>query len=66
LRFNACAGGKSLLSLRPCLLRRGQRPDREVVEFFPRAEAAEAMIDEVRDDEPTLAENLRVETLEFR
>jgi hypothetical protein len=38
----------------------------KVVEFFLEREAAEAMIDEVRDDESTLAEDLRVEALDFR
>jgi hypothetical protein len=36
-----------------------------VVEFFLEREAAEAMIDEVREDEPLLAEELRVEAIEF-
>lgn len=35
-----------------------------VVEFFLEREPAEAMIDEVREDEPVLAEDLRVEAIE--
>jgi hypothetical protein len=35
------------------------------VEFFLLWEAAEAMIGEVREDEPLLAEDLRVEAIEF-
>ena len=38
----------------------------KVVEFFREREAAEAMIGEVREDEPVLAEELRVEAVEFR
>ncbi len=38
----------------------------KVVEFFLEREPAEAMIDEVGEDEPTLAEDLRVEPIEFR
>jgi hypothetical protein len=41
------------------LRRRRQRPDREVVEFFLEREAAAAMIEEVWEDEPVLAEELR-------
>ena len=37
----------------------------KVVEFFLERDAAEAMIDEVREDEPVLAEDLRVEAVEF-
>jgi hypothetical protein len=38
----------------------------KIVEFvLPRAEAAEATIDEVREDEPVLAGNLRVEAIEL-
>jgi hypothetical protein len=37
----------------------------KVVEFFLEREAAEAMIDEVREDEPLLAEELRVEAIEL-
>ena len=37
----------------------------KVVEFFLEREAAEAMIGEVREDEPELAENLRVEAIEL-
>ena len=37
----------------------------KVVEFFLGREAAEAMIDEVREDEPLLAEELRVEAIEL-
>ena len=37
----------------------------KVVEFFLEREAAEAMIGEVREDESALAEELRVETIEF-
>jgi hypothetical protein len=37
----------------------------KVVEFFLDREAAEAMIDEVREDEPALAEELRVEPVEL-
>ena len=36
------------------------------VEFFLEREAAEAMIGEVREDEPVLAEELRVEAIETR
>ena len=36
-----------------------------VVEFFLEREAAVAMIREARDDEPELAEVLRVEAIEF-
>jgi hypothetical protein len=36
-----------------------------VVEFFLAREAAEAMIGEVRKDEPLLAEDLRVEAIEL-
>jgi hypothetical protein len=36
------------------------------VEFFLEREAAVAMIDEVRDDEPLLAEGLRIEAIELR
>jgi hypothetical protein len=38
----------------------------KVVEFFLEREAAEAMIGEVRKDEPALAEELRVEAIELR
>jgi hypothetical protein len=38
---------------------------RKVVEFFLEREAAEAMIGEVRWDEPMLAEDLRVEAIEL-
>ena len=38
----------------------------KVVEFFLEREAAEAMIGEVRADEPGLAEELRVEAIGFR
>jgi hypothetical protein len=37
----------------------------KVVEFFLEREAAEAMIGEVREDEPELAEELRVEVIEL-
>ena len=37
----------------------------KVVEFFLERDAAEAMIREVREDEPVLAEDLRVEVVEF-
>ena len=37
----------------------------KVVEFFPERKAAEAMIGEVREDEPMLAEDLRVEGIEL-
>jgi hypothetical protein len=37
----------------------------KVVEFFLEREAAEAMIGEVREDEPLLAEELRVEAIEL-
>ena len=37
----------------------------KVVEFFVEREAAEAMIGEVRGDEPELAEELRVEAIEL-
>jgi hypothetical protein len=37
----------------------------KVVEFFLEPEAAEAMIDEVREDEPGLAEVLCVEAIEL-
>ena len=36
-----------------------------VVEFFLERKAAEAMIREVREDEPMLAEDLRVEAIEL-
>jgi hypothetical protein len=36
-----------------------------VVEFFLERNAAEAMIREVREDEPVLAEELRVERIEL-
>ena len=35
------------------------------VEFFLERDAAEAMIGEVREDEPVLAEDLRVEAIEL-
>jgi hypothetical protein len=38
---------------------------RRVVEFFLECEAAEVMIREVRQDEPVLAEELRVEVIEL-
>jgi hypothetical protein len=47
------------------LLRRRQRPKPKVVELFLEREAAEAMIGEVREDEPALAEELRVEAIEL-
>ena len=37
----------------------------KVVEFFLERDAAEAMIGEVREDEPVLAEDLRVEAIEL-
>jgi hypothetical protein len=37
----------------------------KVVEFFLERDAADAMIDEVREDEPLLAEELRVEAIEL-
>ena len=37
----------------------------KVVEFFLEREAAEEMIREVREDEPVLAEDLRVEAIEL-
>ena len=37
----------------------------KVVQFFAEREAADAMIDEVREDEPLLAEELRVEAIEL-
>ena len=37
----------------------------KVVEFFLEREAAEAMIGEVKEDEPLLAEELRVEAIEL-
>jgi hypothetical protein len=37
----------------------------KVVEFFLGREAVEAMIGEVREDEPVLAEELRVEAIEL-
>ena len=37
----------------------------KVVEFFLEREAAEAMIGEVPEDEPVLAEDLRVEAIEL-
>ena len=37
----------------------------KVVEFFLEREAAEAMIGEVREDEPALAEDLRVEAIDL-
>lgn len=36
-----------------------------VVEFFLERDAAEAMIREVREDEPALAEDLRIEAIEL-
>jgi hypothetical protein len=36
-----------------------------VVEFFLERDAAEAMIGEVREDEPMLAEELRVEAIQL-
>jgi hypothetical protein len=36
-----------------------------VVEFFVERESAEAMIGEVREDEPELAVDLRVEAIEL-
>jgi hypothetical protein len=46
------------------LLRRRQQTEK-VVEFFLEREAAEAMIREVWEDEPKLAEELRVEAIEL-
>ncbi len=40
-------------------------PIPKVVEFFLEREAAEAMIREVREGEPLLAEDLRVEAIEL-
>jgi hypothetical protein len=37
----------------------------KVVELFLEREAAEAMVREVREDEPVLAEDLRVEAIEL-
>jgi hypothetical protein len=37
----------------------------KVVEFFLERDAAEAMIGEVREDEPVLAEELRIEAIEL-
>jgi len=37
----------------------------KVVEFFLKREAAGAMIGEVREDEPVLVKELRVETIEL-
>lgn len=37
----------------------------QAVELYPTSEAAEAMIAEVRDDEPELAALLRVEAVEL-
>jgi hypothetical protein len=37
----------------------------KVVEFFLEREGAETMIGEVREDEPALAEELRVETIDL-
>jgi hypothetical protein len=37
----------------------------KVVEFFLKRDAAEAMIREVREDEPGLAADLRVEAIEL-
>jgi hypothetical protein len=37
----------------------------KVVEFFLECEAAETMIGEVREDEPVLAKDLRVEAIEL-
>ena len=50
---------------RCALLRRRQRPDQEVVEFFLEREAVKVMIGEVREDEPELAEVLRVEPIKL-
>jgi hypothetical protein len=38
---------------------------KKVVEFFLEREAAEAMLNDVREDEPVLAEELRVEAIEL-
>jgi len=47
-------------------LLRGRQPQTEkVVEFFVSREAAEAMTGEGREDEPLLAEELRVEAVEL-
>jgi hypothetical protein len=40
-------------------------PGQKVVAFFLEREAAEAMIGEVREDEPGLAQGLRVEAIEL-
>ena len=37
----------------------------KVVEFFLERKAAEAMIDEVREDEPLLTDHLRVEAIDL-
>jgi hypothetical protein len=47
------------------LLRRRQSSTEKVVEFFLERDAAEEMIDVVREDEPLLAEELRVEAIEL-
>jgi hypothetical protein len=46
-------------------LSRGEAKTEKVDEFFLERDAAEAMISEVRDDEPVLAEELRVEAIEL-
>ena len=61
----ASTQGRELLDSRPAVLRSRQRPDPKGREFFLEREAAEAMIDEVREDEPELAEELRVEAIEL-
>jgi hypothetical protein len=57
--------GTELLDSRSAVLRSRQRPDPKGREFFLEREAAEAMIDEVREDEPLLAEDLRVKAIEL-
>jgi hypothetical protein len=61
----ASTQGRELLDSRPAVLRSRQRPDPKDREFFLEREAAEAMIGEVREDEPELAEELRVEAIEL-
>ncbi len=61
----ASTQGRELLDSRPAVLQGvGQRPDPKGREALLEREAAEAMIGEVREDEPLLAENLRVEAVE--
>jgi hypothetical protein len=53
------------LESRRALLRRRSAQTEKVVEFFLERETADAMISEVRKDEPALAEDLGVEAIEL-